>query len=124
HCEVPFAESVVITPGTIVGTDGSVSPILSPLDSRVNFAAGVTWQHPSGMLLGIGMNYRFGIGIDERSAVGLQLRLGFHSGIRIFQPPPPVPPAPRRVEAAPAPEPAPAPKPAEQPRAATPPLPA
>jgi len=101
HGEVPFNDTVLVAPGTIVGIDGSTSPILTQLDSRVNFAAGVTWQHPSGMLLGVGMNYRFGI--DGRSAVGLQLRLGFHSGVRIFQPPPPVPPAPRRVEAAPPP---------------------
>jgi len=99
HGEVPFGDTVMVAPGAIVGNDGSVSPILTQLDSRVNFAAGVTWQHPSGMLLGVGMNYRFGI--DGRSAVGLQLRLGFHSGVRIFRPPPPVPPAPRRVEAPP-----------------------
>lgn len=107
HGEIPVDETVLVTPGTIVGTDGSISPILTELDSRVNVAAGVTWQHPKGMLLGVGMNYR--LGIEGRSAVGLQLRLGFHSGVRIFSSPPPVPPAPRRVEAAPAP----APKPTE-----------
>ena len=105
HGEIPFNDTVLVAPGTVVGNDGSVSPIVTQLDSRVNFAAGATWQHPSGMLLGVGMNYR--LGLDGESAVGLQLRLGFHSGVRIFSPPPPVPPAPRRVEA----EPAPAPKP-------------
>jgi outer membrane protein OmpA-like peptidoglycan-associated protein len=107
HGEIPVNETVLVSPGAIVGTDGSISPILTNLDSRVNLAAGMTWQHPSGMLLGIGMNYR--LGLEGESAVGLQLRLGFHSGVRIFTPPPPVPPAPRRVEAAPAPVPAPAP---------------
>jgi outer membrane protein OmpA-like peptidoglycan-associated protein len=105
HGEIPVNETVLVSPGAIVGTDGSVSPILTNLDSRVNAAAGVTWQHPSGMLLGVGMNYR--LGLEGESAVGLQLRLGFHSGVRIFTPPPPVPPAPRRVEATPAPAPAP-----------------
>ena len=105
HGEIPVNETVLVSPGAIVGTDGSISPILTNLDSRVNAAAGVTWQHPSGMLLGIGMNYR--LGIEGESAVGLQLRLGFHSGVRIFTPPPPVPPAPRRVEATPEPAPAP-----------------
>jgi outer membrane protein OmpA-like peptidoglycan-associated protein len=100
HGEDPVNDTVLVAPGTIVGIDGSISPILTQLDSRVNAAAGVTWQHPGGMLLGIGMNYR--LGIDGQSAVGLQLRLGFHSGVRIFSSPPPVPPAPRRVEAAPA----------------------
>ena len=126
HGEIPVDETVLVTPGAIVGIDGSISPILTQLDSRVNVAAGLTWQHPGGMLLGVGMSYR--LGIEGRSAVGLQLRLGFHSGVRIFSPPPPVPPAPRRVEAAPAPPPAPvaAPvpepeKPASRPLPATPP---
>jgi outer membrane protein OmpA-like peptidoglycan-associated protein len=110
HGEIPVNETVLISPGAIVGADGSISPILTDLDSRVNLAAGMTWQHPSGMLLGIGMNYR--LGIEGQSAVGLQLRLGFHSGVRIFSPPPPVPPAPLRVEAAPEPAPlAPVPEP-------------
>jgi outer membrane protein OmpA-like peptidoglycan-associated protein len=107
HGEVPTGDAVVVAPGAVVGMDGSVSPILTQLDSRVNLAAGLTWQHPGGLLLGVGMNYR--VGLDGESAVGLQLRLGFHSGVRIFTAPPPVPPAPRRVEA----EPAPPPKPVE-----------
>ena len=92
HGEIPTDDGVVIAPGAIVGIDGSISPIVTALDSRVNAAAGVTWQHPSGMLIGVGTNYRFGL--DGESAVGLQLRIGFHSGVRIFTPPPPVPPAP------------------------------
>jgi outer membrane protein OmpA-like peptidoglycan-associated protein len=107
HGEVPLNDRVLVAPGAIVGTDGSMSPLVTQLDSRVNVAAGVTWQHPRGMLLGVGMNYR--VGLDGESAVGLQLRLGFHSGVRIFSAPPPVPPAPRRVEA----EPVPPPKPVE-----------
>ncbi len=122
HGEIPVNETVLVSPGAIVGTDGSVSPILTNLDSRVNLAAGVTWQHPSGMLLGIGMNYR--IGIEGQSAVGLQLRLGFHSGVRIFTPPPPVPPAPGRVEATPEPAPAPIAKVPEPEAPASRPLPA
>ena len=93
HGEVPSDNRVVITPGAITGIDGSISPIITELDSRVNAAAGVTWQHPSGVLLGVGANYRFGI--EGRSGVGLQLRLGFHSGVRIFSAPP-VPPPPHQ----------------------------
>ena len=120
HGEVPTSDGVVVARGVIVGTDGSMSPTLTQLDSRVNAAAGLTWQHPRGMLLGVGMNYR--IGLNGESALGLQLRLGFHSGVRIFSAPPPVPPAPRRAEAEPAqlpepvavaPPPAPLPKPEE-----------
>ena len=89
-----------------------MSPVLTSLDSAVNAAAGLTWQHPSGMSIGVGLNYRFGLQEDRSgSGVGLQLRLGFHSGVKVFTPPaplplPPRPVAPPRVEA-PAPAPAP-----------------
>ena len=106
HGEIPTDDAVVVLPGSLIGIDGSSSPVLTELDSRVNAAAGVTWQHPSGVLLGVGMNYR--VGIDGRSGVGLQLRIGFHSGVRIFTAPPPCrrrrlassflrPPAPKPV---------------------------
>jgi outer membrane protein OmpA-like peptidoglycan-associated protein len=120
HGEVPTDRAVLATPGALTGIDGSVSPILSDLESMVNAAAGLTWQHPSGMLIGVGANYRFGL--EGRSRVGLQLRLGFHSGVRVFTPPPPLPPRPAapRVEA-----PTPAPPPVvEAPLPAPPPAPA
>ena len=116
HGELPTDDEVVVLPGSLIGIDGSSSPVLTELDSRVNAAAGVTWQHPSGVLLGVGMNYR--VGIDGRSGVGLQLRIGFHSGVRIFSAPPPVPPPAPRVELPPPPAPKPvveAPKPAPPP---------
>ena len=103
HGEIP-ADDVVLTARSLVGDDGSVSPIITDVESPVNAALGVTWQHPNGMLLGIGTSYRFGI--EDRSGWGLQLRLGFHPGVRIFRAPPPVPPAPApRVEATPPPPP-------------------
>ncbi len=104
--------------GALVGIDGSLSPVVTELDSRVNVAAGLTWQHPSGMSIGIGTNYRFGI--EGRSGVSLQLRLGFHSGVRIFTAPPPLPPRPPapRVEAPPPPAPV-----VEAPRPPPPPVP-
>jgi peptidoglycan-associated lipoprotein len=113
---VPTNDAVTVLPGALIGIDGSSSPILTELDSRVNAAAGLTWQHPTGVLLGVGMNYR--VGIDGRSGVGLQLRIGFHSGVRIFSAPPPVPPPAPRVELPPPPAPKPvveAPKPAPPP---------
>ncbi len=118
HGEVPSDGDVLTAPGVLTGTDGSSAPALTELDSRVNAAAGITWQHPNGMLLGVGLNYRFGVE-DTDSAVGLQLRLGFHSGVRIFVPPPPPPriveaPPPPPV-APPPPPPAPAPAPNRQP---------
>ena len=109
------ADDTLLTAGALVGEDGSISPVTTDIESPVNAAVGLTWQHPNGMVLGIGTNYRFGI--EDRSGFGLQLRLGFHPGVRIFRAPPPVPPAPApRVEAAPPPPPVvEAPKPAPPP---------
>jgi outer membrane protein OmpA-like peptidoglycan-associated protein len=113
HGEVPANDAIVAT-SPVLGIDGSTSPLITDLESPVNAAVGMTWQHPNGMLIGIGTNYRFGI--EGRSGFGLQLRLGFHSGVRIFAPPPPPPPRPEppRVEAPP-PAPPPAPKPTPPP---------
>jgi outer membrane protein OmpA-like peptidoglycan-associated protein len=122
HGEIPVSESVLARSGALTGTDGSRSPVLSALDSRVNLAAGITWQHASGMSLGVGLNYRFGI--DNRQeiapraertsgdALGLQIRVGFHGGVRAYVPPAPprfadAPPVPLAPLAPPAPPPAP-----------------
>ena len=126
HGELPLNDVVTVAPGTIRGSDGSIAPSLTEVDARVNLALGLTWQHPGGMLIGIGTNYRFGV--EEGSGFGLQLRLGFHSGVSIFRAPPPLPPRPAapvpRVEApkppppvaaAPKPAPLPPPPPANRP---------
>jgi outer membrane protein OmpA-like peptidoglycan-associated protein len=113
------ADSAVLTTSGLTGVDGSIAPVASDLENPVNVAAGLTWQHPNGVLIGVGTTYRFGI--DGRRAMGLQLRLGFHSGVRIFTPLPlPPQPGPPRVEAPP---PAPAPVVAEAPRPAPAPVP-
>ena len=118
--ELPADEGVVTNAGTLVATDGSIAPTRSPMDSAVTAAAGLTWQHPRGVLVGIGATYAFGV--EGRNA-GLQIRLGFHSGTRVFTPPPPLPPRPPapipRVEVPPPP-----PEPVvEAPRPVSPPLP-
>lgn len=125
HGEYPIDDDVLVSQGTIVGEDGSISPILTNIDTQTNFALGMTWQHRSGMLLGVGVNYRFGLekrseiipGAEDTSAWGLQLRIGFHRGVRVY-----VPPAPPRIVAAPEP-PAPPPPPPPAPVAAAPPPP-
>ncbi|HZM97557.1 MAG TPA: OmpA family protein [Vicinamibacterales bacterium] len=122
-------DDVITVPGAVTGTDGSFAPILSQLSRGVTTAFGLTWQHPNGLSLGAGVTYQFGLendatlnaitGGSEGSghAVGMQFRLGFHNGVRMY-----VPPAPPRVaEAAPA---APAPPGATAKPAAPPPPPA
>ena len=120
--EWAFDDAVEAPAGLIVGTDGSLSPALSNLKEQVTTAFGVTWQHPSGLLLGAAATYRFGMDADDfigqgasrsRDGFGVDFRLGFHRGVKMFAPPPfvPAPPSPAPVAAAPPPEPAPAPVP-------------
>ena len=115
HGEVPFDDEIVATSARVTGVDGSVSPIITTLDSRMNAAFGVTWLTGTGLSLGVGLNYRFGL--DQRSDVsasygdvsgdawGIQLRVGFHPGVRLYAPPAPPIPTPMREEPAPAPTP-------------------
>lgn len=87
----------------IVGVDGSVSPLISNLDSPFNASVGLTWQGNSGLFAGAGLNYRvrmdgrseFGTFEDETGdSLGLQIRVGYHPGVRVYVPPPPPPPPP------------------------------
>ena len=121
HGESFLDDLVIASPALVTGEDGSLSPIVSDLESRVNAAVGLTFQARNGVAIGVGVNYRFGL--DSRSeissttgdvsgdALGLELRLGFHRGVGIYSAPAPAPlPPPRVEEPAPAP-PAPAPPP-------------
>ncbi|MBF8301401.1 MAG: pal 2 [Acidobacteria bacterium] len=113
HGENTFDETVAATPRIIAGFPGS--PFITGLESPVNAAVGLTWQHSSGLFLGAGLNYRFGIeergdvfpefGETPGDAIGVQFRLGFHPGVRVYVPPAPraeaAPPAPAPVAAAP-----------------------
>ena len=104
--EAPFDSSVVGTPGALTAVDGSTSPFSSDLGSAVVTAIGLTWQHSSGLLLGAGLTYQFDNSAGDlgdtsgTDAVGMQFRLGFHRGVRVY-----VPPAPPPVAAAPTPPP-------------------
>lgn len=103
-------ETVQALPGVVTGTDGSLAPILSQVDTGVTTAFGLTWQHSSGMSLGAALSYQFGLDdealpdSDNGHAWGMQFRIGFHRGVRLYRPP-----APPAIAAAPAPAPAPAP---------------
>jgi outer membrane protein OmpA-like peptidoglycan-associated protein len=115
-------DNVISVPGAVTGADGSLAPILSQLKTGVTTAFGLTWQHSSGMSLGAGITYQFGLdnestvsalgdGSETGHAIGMQFRLGFHNGVRMYVPPAP----PRIAEAAPPPPPPPAPAPAPVP---------
>jgi hypothetical protein len=52
----------------IVGTDGSISPLTSNIDSPFNASVGLTWQNSKGVFAGAGLNYR--VKMDGRSEFG------------------------------------------------------
>ena len=122
HGEWTFDDEVTAPAGLIVGTDGSLSPAFSRVKDQVNTSLGLSWQHASGVMLGAGINYRFGLETEANAglppsdggdAIGMEFRIGFHRGVRAYVPPPPAvaaapPPAPAPAPQAPAP-PAPAP---------------
>jgi peptidoglycan-associated lipoprotein len=115
--EWAFEGEVTAPAGFVVGSDGSLSPATSRLHDAVTTAAGLTWQHRSGLLLGAAMTYRFGLGTEDPTnqqlsggdAIGMEFRIGFHRGVGAYVPPPP---AVAAAPALPAPSTAPTPEPA------------
>jgi outer membrane protein OmpA-like peptidoglycan-associated protein len=118
----PFDDAVQLKMPLGPASDGSIIPVMSPIDSAINTSVGLTVL-ASGLSLGMGMTYH--IDLDRRSdfssnenvtgdVVSLQFRLGFHSGVKTYRapvveppaPPPPPAPAPAPIVAAPAPAPA------------------
>lgn len=102
HGEVPFDDVVAVAP-PLVGVDGSISPLLSSNDTIVDATIALTWQHSSGFFAGAGLNWaiphegrsEFGNFDDETGdALGFQVRLGYHPGVRQYVPPPPPAPPP------------------------------
>ena len=102
HGEMLLDDEVTATE-RLVAEDGSISPLVSGNDSPLNASIGLTWQHRNGFFAGAGVNWA--IKLDGRSesgnfedetgdSLGLQLRLGYHPGVRIYTPPPPPPPPP------------------------------
>ncbi len=96
---------------TITGTPCPNDPTCSlgtipgswPNRNPVDGAVGLTYQHSSGFFAGAGLNYVFTRkgsgsfpGYNDRTweHVGIQARIGYHPGVRIYVPPPPPPPPP------------------------------
>jgi outer membrane protein OmpA-like peptidoglycan-associated protein len=103
HGEAYFDDSLTLTT-PLVATDGSISPLVSNIDSPVHASVGLTWVGAGGMFVGAGLNWR--IKMDGRGefadlfedetgdSLGFQFRIGYHPGVRIYVPPPPPPQAP------------------------------
>jgi outer membrane protein OmpA-like peptidoglycan-associated protein len=109
------------TPGLVTGSDGSLSPVISDLNSGVTTALGLTWQHHGGVSLGAGVTYQSGLdnvpdSNEGKRGWGMQFRLGFHNGVRALLP------RPITIQGL-APEPPPAPQPVPEPPPPPPPAP-
>jgi outer membrane protein OmpA-like peptidoglycan-associated protein len=100
----------VIAPANFRATDGSTAPILSQNARPLYAAVGLTWQAPTGFFIGGGLNWSGSVGRRAdarcvgnscapmnngfRDSVGIQARIGYHPGVRVYTapvaPPPPV----------------------------------
>jgi outer membrane protein OmpA-like peptidoglycan-associated protein len=95
----------VVPPAVLLGTDGSLGPLVSDVQTKTRGLVGATWQHRNGFFLGGGLGFNFpmesrdGFGADSdpsklRDYFDWQVRLGYHPGVRVYVPPPPPPPPP------------------------------
>jgi outer membrane protein OmpA-like peptidoglycan-associated protein len=105
HGEAPLDDTIAFTgPQILQAIDLSVLPIESNVPSLATATLGLTWQHSNGFFVGGGLNWS--IAHDGRSegasdaddetgdSLGVQFRIGYHPGVRVYVPPPPPPPPP------------------------------
>ena len=86
----------------LVGFDGSLSPLVSPLRARHDVIVGAQWQGPGGVALGGGVSWALnhadrtvaGQAANGKDRMGMLVRLSYHPGVRRYVPPPPPPPPP------------------------------
>ena len=129
---LPSSDTVTLAGATLVGSDGSLPPLVSDVRSLTRATVALTWQASNGFFIGGG--YTWDIPRDDRDAFvtdedgfsdygDLQVRIGYWpvrrpAAVQAQAPatPPPAPPAPApppppAAAATPAPAPAPAPAP-------------
>ncbi|HSK09062.1 MAG TPA: OmpA family protein [Vicinamibacterales bacterium] len=106
HGEALFDDTVSAPVGLLRGVDGSLSPAGSPQRSPIHASFGLTWQGANGMFVGGGLNANLRhrgrsdiastLGVDDNTgdALGFQVRVGYHPGVRAYAPPAPPPPPP------------------------------
>ena len=103
HGEKYFDNSVTYSGVGLIGDDGSVPPTVTPLTSPVNGTLGLTYISNNGFFAGAGISWNFNMdgrdkfgSFENRTgdAAGYQFRIGYHPGVRIYNPPPPPPPTP------------------------------
>ncbi|MEO7189653.1 MAG: OmpA family protein [Vicinamibacterales bacterium] len=108
-----YFDNVITAPAGQVGSDGSVVPTSTRVKSPMVTSLGLTWQAPNGFFIGAAGSWNVTMKGREDAACapglvcptfhnepkddkGLQVRIGFHPGVRnrsyVAPPPPPPPP--------------------------------
>lgn len=121
-----YMRNTITAPPAFFADDLSLAPITTNLKNPLYAALGLTWQAPTGFFVGGGLNWSGAVDkrLNEtsgfRDRLGIQVRIGYHPGVRKYVTPAPVPApvviAPVETPApvvAPTPEPAPAARPVE-----------
>ena len=107
-----YMRDTITAPASFLAEDLSVAPITTALKHPMYAALGLTWQAPAGFFIGGGLNWsgavdrRLNESSGFRDRLGIQVRIGYHPGVRKY-----VAPAPAPVVIAPVHTPAPAPTP-------------
>ena len=101
---LPSADTATLTtPASLVGVDGSRPPLVSNTENLTRGTIALTYQARNGFFIGAGVSknvpqqVRLANRTDEqvsRDYWDLQVRVGFHPGVRTYVPPPPPPPPP------------------------------
>jgi len=90
--EVPLEDNVTLTT-PLVGADGTISSLISPISTPIDALVGLQWQARNGMFVGAGLSYAVGKenGLQGTTGnlLGLQVRIGRHPGVRRYVPPAP-----------------------------------
>jgi outer membrane protein OmpA-like peptidoglycan-associated protein len=105
-----YTNESLLTKALLLGEDGSFSPagFAYEMKSPVNVNLGLTWQHRNGFFAGAGWTWRANMRARDqfvsqstngtRDRMDIVGRIGYHPGVRVFTPPPPlghpVPPSP------------------------------
>ena len=96
--DVPLDDNLGLS-SPLTGVDGTLSALVSPISSPVDFMVGLQYQSAGGMFVGTGLSYALnqdrGLSGSTGNVLGLQVRIGYHPGVnRYVAPPPPAPAAP------------------------------
>src|SRR5713101_363454 len=101
---LPSKDSMTITGPRLVGTDGTLAPLLSDTENITRATLGLTVQAKNGFFVGAGVSWnvpskardlRFTDTDQFGDYYDWQFRIGYHPGVKVYVPPPaPAPPPP------------------------------